>query len=113
MAKSCVSGATTHEEYRRAIAQDPALDRRFRTIDVEEPEESAAVEILKGQRPRLETHHQVMITDDTIEASVKLSVRYMPDRRLPDKALDLLDEACTRVTIRTIHPGFIPRRARP
>ncbi len=101
-------GATTHEEYRRAIAQDPALDRRFRTIDVEEPEESDAVEILKGQRPRLETHHQVMITDDTIEASVKLSVRYMPDRRLPDKALDLLDEACTRVTIRTIHPDLSP-----
>lgn len=99
-------GATTHEEYRRAIAQDPALDRRFRTIDVEEPEESSAVEILKGQRPRLETHHQVMITDATIEAAVKLSVRYMPDRRLPDKALDLLDEACTRVTIRTIHPDL-------
>jgi len=99
-------GATTHEEYRRAIAQDPALDRRFRTIDVEEPNESAAVQILKGQRKRLEEHHQVMITDDTIEASVKLSVRYMPDRRLPDKALDLLDEACTRVTIRTIHPDI-------
>lgn len=99
-------GATTHEEYRRAIAQDPALDRRFRTIDVEEPAESAAIQILKGQRKRLEEHHQVMITDDTIEASVKLSVRYMPDRRLPDKALDLLDEACTRVTIRTIHPDI-------
>ncbi|MGJ3240138.1 MAG: ATP-dependent Clp protease ATP-binding subunit [Anaerolineae bacterium] len=97
-------GATTHEEYRRAIAQDPALDRRFRTIDVEEPEETDAIAILKGQRQRLETHHQVMITDNTIEASVKLSVRYIPDRRLPDKALDLLDEACTRVTIRTFHP---------
>ncbi len=99
-------GATTHEEYRRAIAQDPALDRRFRTIDVEEPEESSAVQILKGQRKRLEEHHQVMITDETIEASVKLSVRYMTDRRLPDKALDLLDEACTRVTIRTIYPDL-------
>ena len=99
-------GATTHEEYRRAIAQDPALDRRFRTIDVEEPEESSAVQILKGQRKRLEEHHQVMITDETIAASVKLSVRYMTDRRLPDKALDLLDEACTRVTIRTIYPDL-------
>ncbi len=99
-------GATTHEEYRRAIAQDPALDRRFRTIDVEEPEEDAATEILKGQRPRLAEHHKVIILDETIEAAVKLSVRYMPDRRLPDKALDLLDEACTRVTIRTIHPDL-------
>lgn len=99
-------GATTHEEYRRAIAQDPALDRRFRTIDVEEPEESAATEILKGQRGRLAEHHKVVILDETIEAAVKLSVRYMPDRRLPDKALDLLDEACTRVTIRTIHPDL-------
>ena len=99
-------GATTHEEYRRAIAQDPALDRRFRTIDVEEPEEDAATEILKGQRKRLADHHKVIILDETIEAAVKLSVRYMPDRRLPDKALDLLDEACTRVTIRTIHPDL-------
>lgn len=99
-------GATTHEEYRRAIATDPALDRRFRTIDVEEPDESAAVQILIGQRSRLEEHHAVIIPEDTIEAAVKLSVRYMPDKRLPDKALDLLDEACTRVTIRTIHPDL-------
>lgn len=101
-------GATTHEEYRKAIAQDPALDRRFRTIDVEEPLEADATEILKGQRARLENHHQVDISDATIDAAVKLSVRYMPDRRLPDKALDLLDEACTRVTIRTIHPDLAP-----
>lgn len=99
-------GATTHEEYRRAIAQDPALDRRFRTIDVEEPVEAAAIKILLGQRARLEKHHNVHISDETIEVAVKLSVRYMPDRRLPDKALDLLDEACTRVTIRTIHPDI-------
>lgn len=99
-------GATTHEEYRRAIAQDPALDRRFRTIDVEEPDESAAVEILKGQRKRLEDHHAVFINDDVIESAVKLSVRYMTDHRLPDKALDLLDEACTRVTIRTVYPDM-------
>ncbi|MEO1164644.1 MAG: ATP-dependent Clp protease ATP-binding subunit [Chloroflexota bacterium] len=99
-------GATTHEEYRRAIAQDPALDRRFRTIDVDEPDEASATEIVKGQRRRLEEHHQVAIGDDTIDAAVKLSVRYMTDRRLPDKAIDLLDEACTRVTIRTIHPDL-------
>jgi len=100
---NCI-GATTHEEYRKAIAQDPALARRFRTIDVEEPSEEDAVRVLIDQAKRLEAHHGVVIHEETIRAAVKLSVRYMPDRRLPDKALDLLDEACTRVTIRTIHP---------
>jgi len=100
---NCI-GATTHEEYRKAIAKDPALARRFRTIDVEEPNEDNAFTILLGQRKRLEEHHDVTIPDETIRAAVRLSVRYMPDRRLPDKALDLIDEACTRVTIRTIHP---------
>jgi len=99
-------GATTHAEYRRAIAQDPALDRRFRTIDVEEPNEEASVKILTGQKHRLESHHKVVITDDAIRAAVKLSIRYLPDRRLPDKAIDLLDEACTRVIIKTIHPDI-------
>ncbi|MBC7869243.1 MAG: ATP-dependent Clp protease ATP-binding subunit [Chitinophagaceae bacterium] len=99
-------GATTHEEYRRAIAQDPALDRRFRTIDIEEPSEDDTIKILAGQQLRLEEHHGVVIKQETVEAAVKLSVRYMPDRRLPDKALDLLDEACTRVTIRTVHPDL-------
>jgi ATP-dependent Clp protease ATP-binding subunit ClpA len=97
-------GATTHEEYRRAIAKDPALDRRFRTIDIEEPNEADSVEILLGQRQKLEEHHGVVIHTETIAAAVKLSIRYMPDRRLPDKALDLLDEACTRVIIRSIPP---------
>ncbi|MGB1286030.1 MAG: ATP-dependent Clp protease ATP-binding subunit, partial [Aggregatilineales bacterium] len=99
-------GATTHEEYRRAIAGDPALARRFRTVDVEEPAEADAITILKGQCERLEKHHEVKIGYDAIEAAVKLSVRYLSDRRLPDKALDLLDEACTRVTIRTVHPDI-------
>lgn len=99
-------GATTHEEYRRAIATDPALARRFRTIDVEEPSEDDAIAILKGQCGRLEDHHGVVIKEPTIEAAVRLSTRYLPDRRLPDKALDLLDEACTRVTIRTVHPDM-------
>jgi len=99
-------GATTHEEYRRAIAQDPALDRRFRTIDIEEPGEEDSIRILDGQRQRLEEHHGVVIKPETIAAAVRLSVRYLPDRRLPDKALDLLDEACTRVTIRTIAPDL-------
>ncbi|GAB4529214.1 MAG: ATP-dependent Clp protease ATP-binding subunit [Anaerolineae bacterium] len=102
---NCI-GATTHEEYRRAIAQDPALDRRFRTIDIEEPAIEDAITIVRSQRERLEAHHGVVIQPETIEAAVKLSVRYMPDRRLPDKALDLLDEACTRVIIRTVHPDI-------
>ncbi len=99
-------GATTHEEYRRAIASDPALERRFRTIDIEEPPIDAAIEILGALKDTLETHHGVVIKQDTVEAAVRLSVRYMPDRRLPDKALDLLDEACTRVTIRSIVPDI-------
>jgi len=99
-----VIGATTHAEYRKAIAQDPALDRRFRTIDIEEPGEAATLEIIKGQRERLEKHHGVTLTDAAMDAAIALSVRYMPDRRLPDKALDLLDEACTRVIIRTSSP---------
>lgn len=97
-------GATTHEEYRRAIAQDPALDRRFRPIDIEEPSEEDALAILTSQRERLENHHDVTIRPEALEAAVRMSVRYMPDRRLPDKALDLLDEACARVTIRTTSP---------
>ncbi|MCK6578316.1 MAG: ATP-dependent Clp protease ATP-binding subunit [Anaerolineae bacterium] len=97
-------GATTHEEYRRAIAQDPALDRRFRPIDIEEPGEQDALAILLSQRERLEKHHGVTILPDAIDAAVRLSVRYMPDRRLPDKALDLLDEACARERISSLSP---------
>lgn len=97
-------GATTHEEYRQAIAQDPALERRFRTVDIDEPSEEDALAILSGQRRRLEEHHGVTIRPETVEAAVRLSVRYLPDRRLPDKAIDLLDEACTRVIIRTVSP---------
>jgi ATP-dependent Clp protease ATP-binding subunit ClpC len=100
---NCI-GATTHEEYRRAIAQDPALARRFRTIDVNEPSPADAILILSDQRPRLEFHHSVKIAQQAIEQAVELSVRYLPDRRLPDKALDLLDEACARVVIRSISP---------
>ncbi len=103
-------GATTHEEYRRAIAQDPALDRRFRPIDIEEPNEADALTILSGQREKLEKHHGVTIRPESLEAAVRLSVRYMPDRRLPDKALDLLDEACARIVIRTISPDEIDNR---
>ncbi len=97
-------GATTHEEYRKAIAQDPALERRFRTISIEEPSREDTLQILGGQRMRLESHHSVTIPDAALTAAVDLSMRYLPDRRLPDKALDLLDEACTRVVIRTHNP---------
>ncbi len=97
-------GATTHEEYRRAIAADPALDRRFRTIDIEEPTQADTKLILQGQKSKLEEHHGVTINSDTLDAAINLSVRFLPDRRLPDKALDLLDEACTRVIIRTVSP---------
>ncbi len=100
-------GATTHEEYRRAIAQDPALDRRFRTLDIEEPSQADTLAILSSQRKTLEEHHGVTIRGEALEAAVRLSVRYLPDRRLPDKALDLLDEACTRVTIRTLSPDEV------
>ncbi|MBI1281032.1 MAG: AAA domain-containing protein [Anaerolineaceae bacterium] len=97
-------GATTHEEYRRAIAADPALDRRFRTIDIEEPSQADTKLILQSQKAKLEEHHGVVINSETLDAAINLSVRFLPDRRLPDKALDLLDEACTRVIIRTVSP---------
>ncbi|MBK8024782.1 MAG: ATP-dependent Clp protease ATP-binding subunit [Chloroflexi bacterium] len=106
-------GATTHEEYRRAIAQDPALDRRFRPIDIEEPNEQDALAILLSQRERLEKHHGVTIHPDAIESTVRLSMRYMPDRRLPDKALDLLDEACARERISSVSPDDVGDTAGP
>jgi len=97
-------GATTHAEYQRAIAQDPALDRRFRPIDIDEPSEADTLTILAGQSVRLEDHHGVRIRPEALGAAVRMSVRYMADRRLPDKAIDLLDEACARVVIGTIAP---------
>jgi len=97
-------GATTVEEYRRAIAQDPALDRRFRVIEIGEPGEDDTLAILAAQRERYENHHHVRIHPDALEAAVRLSVRYLPDKRLPDKALDLIDEACARLVVRTHQP---------
>ena len=92
-----IIGATTADEYRRFIEKDAALARRFRPIYVEEPDESAAVMILRGLREKYEEHHGVKLSDEAIEAAVKLSVRYIEDRRLPDKAIDLIDESCTAV----------------
>ena len=94
-----VIGATTVEEYRKHIEKDAALERRFQPIMVEEPSEEETVEILKGVRGNYERHHQVEITDEALEAAVKLSKRYISDRFLPDKAIDLMDEACARVRL--------------
>ncbi len=89
-------GATTLDEYRKYIEKDPALERRFQPVHVEEPSQEDAVEILRGLRPVYEKHHGVRITDEALEAAVKLSVRYINDRFLPDKAIDLIDEAAAR-----------------
>lgn len=92
-------GATTLEEYRKYIEKDAALERRFQPVTVEEPTEEQAIEILKGLRERYEKHHHVQITDAGIEAAVKLSARYIADRYLPDKAIDLMDEASSKVRL--------------
>ena len=92
-------GATTTDEYRKSIEKDPALERRFQAIVVEEPDESETFCILEGLSPSFEKHHGVKIHPDALRAVVSLTVRYMPERRLPDKAIDVLDESCTRVKI--------------
>ena len=91
-----IIGATTIEEYRKHIEKDAALERRFQPVTVEEPTQEQAVEILKGLRPYYEKHHGVTITDEALEAAVKMSIRYIADRHLPDKAIDLMDEAASR-----------------
>ena len=90
-------GATTLDEYRRHIEKDAALERRFQPVNVREPSEEDSIEMLMGLRKSLESHHKLRITDDAIYAAVKLSVRYIGDRFLPDKAIDLLDEAASHV----------------
>ena len=92
-------GATTREEYRKYIEKDTALERRFQPVVIEEPSESETIQILKGLRQSYEQHHKVTITDDALEAAVKLSSRYINDRYLPDKAIDLMDEAASRVRL--------------
>ncbi|MCX7710797.1 MAG: ATP-dependent Clp protease ATP-binding subunit [Clostridia bacterium] len=96
-----VIGATTLNEYRKHVEKDAALERRFQPITVGEPTKEEAVEILKGVRDKYEAHHRVKITDDAIEASVNLSDRYITDRFLPDKAIDLIDEAASRVRLKS------------
>ena len=92
-----VIGATTRDEYRKYIEKDAALERRFQPVTVEEPSAEAAVEILLGLRDKYEAHHKLAVSGEAIRASVELSRRYLPDRFLPDKAIDLMDEACARV----------------
>ncbi|MBR6771882.1 MAG: ATP-dependent Clp protease ATP-binding subunit [Clostridia bacterium] len=94
-------GATTQEEYRRCIEKDAALERRFQKIDVSEPSAAEALEIVFGLRPRYEEHHGISISDEAVEAAVRLSERYIPERFLPDKALDLLDEASSHFRLIT------------
>ncbi len=96
-----IIGATTIDEYRRHIEKDAALERRFQPITVGEPSKEEAVLILKGIRDKYEAHHKVKITDDAINSAVELSTRYIGDRYLPDKAIDLIDEAASRVRLRT------------
>lgn len=97
-----VIGATTMEEYRKYIEKDAALERRFQPVTVGEPSQEEAVEILKGLRDRYEAHHKVKITDEAIESAVTLSSRYIADRYLPDKAIDLIDEAASRVRLSSL-----------
>ncbi|MDE5995388.1 MAG: AAA family ATPase, partial [Eubacterium sp.] len=95
-----VIGATTIDEYRKNIEKDAALERRFQSVMVGEPTEDETVEILKGLRDKYEAHHKVKITDEAIETAVKMSARYIADRFLPDKAIDLVDEAASRVRLK-------------
>ena len=101
-------GATTLDEYRKYIEKDAALERRFQPIMVDQPTPEEAIQILHGLRDRYEAHHRVKITDEAIEQAVKLSDRYITDRFLPDKAIDLIDEACSKVRLRsyTIPPNL-------
>lgn len=95
-----ILGATTRDEWRRHICKDAALERRFQPVHLEQPDRDSAVAILRTLRPRYESHHQVLLPDEVLTAAVDLSARYLPDRFLPDKAIDLMDEAAARVRIR-------------
>ena len=95
-----IIGATTYEEYKNYIEKDSALERRFQPVKVCEPTEENTIKILKGIAPKYEEHHKLSIPDEAIKAAVTLSQRYLPDRFLPDKAIDLIDEACSRVRLK-------------
>ena len=93
-------GATTLDEYRKYIEKDAALERRFQPVSVEEPSKEQCLEILKGLKGRYESHHKVLIRDEALEAAVSMSERYITDRNLPDKAIDVLDESCSKVSLK-------------
>ena len=97
-------GATTLTDYRKYIEKDPALERRFRPVQVEEPEKEVALTILRGLKPGLERHHQMRITEEAIRDAVDLSIRYLPDLFLPDKAIDLLDEGASHARLEELQP---------
>lgn len=99
-----VIGATTIDEYRKHVEKDSGLERRFQSVLIEEPTKEDTIEILKGLRDKYEAHHKVKITDESIKASVELSVRYITDRFLPDKAIDLIDEAASKVRLKENTP---------
>jgi ATP-dependent Clp protease ATP-binding subunit ClpC len=105
-------GATTLDEYRKHIEKDPALERRFAQVLVAEPSAEETIEILKGLRTRYEGHHKVRISDEALASAVELSVRYISDRQLPDKAIDVIDEASSRVMLRHASPPADLRSAR-
>ena len=96
-------GATTRDEYRKYIEKDPALERRFRPVTVEEPTEEAAMGILRGLKPGLENHHHIRISEEALKEALRLSVRYLPDLYLPDKAIDLLDEGAAHARMEEIY----------
>ena len=98
-------GATTMTEYRKFIEKDPALERRFRPVTVEQPSEDAVMAILRGLRPGLERHHQIKIGDDALREALRLSVRYLPDLYLPDKAIDLVDEGASHARMEELRRG--------
>ena len=98
-------GATTLDEYRKCIEKDPALERRFRPVTVEEPDEAAALEILRALRPGLERHHGLRIRDEALSEAIRMSRRYLPDLYLPDKAIDLVDEAASHARLEELSGG--------
>ena len=98
-------GATTMTEYRKFIEKDPALDRRFRPVTVNEPDQASTAAILQGLKPGLERHHHLRITQEAMDAAIRLSVRYLPDLFLPDKAIDLLDEGAAHARMEELHQG--------
>ncbi len=105
-----ILGATTMQEYRKYIEKDPALERRFRPVVVEEPDTDATLAILRGLRPGLERHHRLRITDEAMKDAIALSVRYLPDLYLPDKAIDLLDEGAAHARMEELQQGRGLRR---